>query len=298
MKILVWDLPTRLFHWLLALSFALAYLSAEKGNWLEVHVFSGYLMLGLLAFRLAWGFVGARYARFSSFRFSCKEGFDYLQQVIAGTPRRYLGHNPAGSWAVYLLLTLAFLVGSSGLFTLAGQEGLGPLAAWVPYASAKTFREIHEAAVNAMLAMVILHLAGVALESWRHRENLAQAMLTGSKEGKPEAAISSQRLFSALSLLAAVIAGGVWYFSSAAVAAREGNAGDKIMRSIDPRETPLRITETPYWQGKHRHIAASVWRSPAVGARANCIACHHHAEQGSFAASAMPREVAAKAAMH
>ncbi|MFN3397702.1 MAG: cytochrome b/b6 domain-containing protein [Sulfurimicrobium sp.] len=297
MKILVWDLPTRLFHWLLAASFAVAYLSAEEANWLAVHVFAGYLMLGLLAFRLVWGFVGGRYARFSSFRFSLKEGFGYLQQVLAGTARRHLGHNPAGSWAVYLLLALAFLAGSSGLFTLAGQEGQGPLAAWVPYASSKAFREIHEAAANAMLAMVILHLAGVALESWRHRENLAQAMLTGSKEGPPEAAISSKRLFSALLLLAAVAAGGLWYFGSAAVAAREGNAGYKIMRSIDPRETPLRITETPYWKGKHRHIAASVWRSPTVGTRANCVACHHNAERGIFVGSAMPREVAAKVAL-
>ena len=176
MKILIWDLPTRLFHWLLAASFVVAYVSAGEDGWLDVHVFSGYLMLGLLGFRLVWGFVGGRYARFSSFRFSLKEGLGYLKQVLAGTAERHLGHNPAGSWAVYLLLGLAFLAGLSGLVTLAGQEGQGPLSAWVPYASSKIFKEVHEIAANAMLVMVILHLAGVALESWRHRPNLSRSI--------------------------------------------------------------------------------------------------------------------------
>jgi len=297
MKILVWDLPTRLFHWLLAASFVVAYLSGGEENWLAVHVFSGYLMLGLLGFRLVWGFVGGRYARFSSFHFSLREGLGYLKQVFAGTAQRHLGHNPAGSWAVYLLLALTLLAGLSGLVTLAGQEGQGPLAAWVPYGSAKAFKEVHEALVNAMLAMVILHLAGVALESWRHRENLARAMLAGCKEGAPDAATPSRRLFSALLLLAAVVAGGLWCFGGAAVTARAHDAGYKINRSIDPRETPVRITATPYWKGKHRHIPASVWRSAEVGTKANCVACHQNAERGLFVDAAIPRDVAAKLAM-
>lgn len=297
MKILVWDLPTRLFHWLLAASFVVAYLSGGEESWLDVHVFSGYLMLGLLGFRLVWGFVGGRYARFSSFRFSLKEGLGYLRQVLAGTALRHLGHNPAGSWAVYLLLVLAFLAGSSGLVTLAGQEGQGPLAAWVPYASGEVFKEVHEAVVNAMLAMVILHLAGVALESWRHRENLPRAMLSGSKAGAPEAAAPSSRHFSALLLVAAIVTGGLWYFGSVAVTAREHDAGYKINRSIDPRETPMRITATPYWKGKHGHLSASVWQSPQVGSKANCAACHKNAERGLFIGAAIPRDVAAKLAM-
>jgi len=254
-------------------------------------------MLGLLGFRLVWGFVGGRYARFSSFRFSLKEGLGYLKQVLAGTARRHLGHNPAGSWAVYLLLGLAFLAGSSGLVTLAGQEGQGPLSAWVPYASSKIFKEVHEVAVNAMLAMVILHLTGVALESWRHRENLVRAMLSGSKVGAPEAVTSSRHLFSALFLAAAVVMGGLWYFGSAAVTAVEHEAGYKINRSIDPRETPLRISSTPYWKDKHGDISTQVWDSPRVGSRANCLACHHDAERGLFVGAAIPREVAAKVAL-
>jgi len=297
MKILVWDLPTRLFHWLFAASFVVAYVSAGEECWLDVHLFSGYLMLGLLGFRLVWGFAGGRYARFSAFRFSLKEGIGYLKQVLAGTAKRHLGHNPAGSWAVYLLLGLAFLAGFSGLLTLAGQEGQGPLAAWVPYAFSQIFKETHEATANVLLAMVALHLAGVALESWRHRENLARAMLSGSKQGAPEAATASSRLFSAMLLAAALVAGGIGYFGSVGAAAVVHGAGYKINRSIDPRETPLRISSTPYWKDKHGDISGQAWNSPRVGSRANCLACHQDAERGLFVGAAIPREVVAKVAM-
>mgnify|MGYP003471861413 CR=1 FL=1 len=101
MKILVWDLPTRLFHWLFAGAFAIAWLTSDSDSWLKLHVFAGYLMLGLLGFRLVWGFIGGRYARFASFRYGLKEGLTYLFQVLTGSAQRHIGHNPAGSWAVY-----------------------------------------------------------------------------------------------------------------------------------------------------------------------------------------------------
>ena len=143
---------------------------------------SGYLMLGLLGFRLMWGFVGGRYARFSSFRFSLREGLTYLLQVLTGSAKRHLGHNPAGSWAVYLLLVLGLLAGLSGMVTLAGQEGQGPLGA---VGALLGWRGIQGGARGRgqcrCLVVVVLHLAGVALESWRHRENLPRAMLTGTQ---------------------------------------------------------------------------------------------------------------------
>jgi cytochrome b len=289
MKILVWDIPTRLFHWLFAGAFATAWLTSDSDSWLNVHVFAGYLMLGLLGFRLIWGFAGGRYARFASFRFGLKEGIAYLMQVLAGTARRHIGHNPAGSWAVYLLLALGLLAGLSGMITLAGQEGQGPLAPWVPYWAGEAFKEVHEALASAMLGVVVLHLAGVALESWRHRENLPRAMVTGRKEGTADAATPSRRLISALVLLVAAGAGAVWYFSRPPIVPGEEDAGYKISRSIDPRETPLRITETPYWQGKHRDIGAAVWKQPQVGTRANCAACHQGAERSVFVPARLPR---------
>jgi len=297
MKILVWDIPTRLFHWLFAGAFAVAWLTSEEDAWLNVHVFVGYLMLGLLGFRLMWGFAGGRYARFASFRFSWKEGIAYLLQVLTGSAKRHIGHNPAGSWAVYLLLALGLLAGLSGMITLAGQEGQGPLAPWVPYSAGEAFKEVHEALASAMLGAVVLHLAGVALESWRHRENLPRAMLTGLKEGTPDAATPSRRLLSALILLVAIGAGGVWFFGNAPITAREHDASYKINRSIDPRETPLRISETPYWQGKHQQIAENVWHNPQIGTRANCTACHKDAERGVFVGATIPRDVVTRVAM-
>lgn len=289
MKILVWDLPVRLFHWMFAGAFAVAWLTSEADNWLMVHILAGYLILGLLVFRLLWGFVGGRYARFASFRFSPGEGFRYLKQALAGTAMRHIGHNPAGSWGVYLLLSLGLLTGLAGLATLGGQEGQGPLAVWVSFAAGEAFEEVHEFLANTMMFVVVLHLAGVALESWHHRENLPRAMLTGIKDGSPDASTASRRLFSAMLLLLAVVAGIVWFLGGT-----EYNAGYKISRSIDPRETPLRITETPYWVGKHRHIALKAWSQAPIGSKANCVACHKDVEQGRFAGAAIPRGVTAR----
>jgi cytochrome b len=294
MKILVWDLPTRLFHWLLAAAFTVAWLSGGENGWLNIHVFAGYLMVGLLGFRLLWGFVGGRYARFSSFLFSPREGLAYLFQTLKGGAKRHLGHNPAGSWAIYLLLVLGLATGLSGLFTLGGQEGHGPLAAWVPYSMGHTFKEVHEFFVNAMLAVVLVHLGGVAVESWRHRENLARSMVSGQKEGEPSAAARSAHPLAMVLLLVAVAAGGVAYFRGDALIPREDaerDAGYKINRSIDPRETPERITETPYWRDKHHKIAQTVWRSAKVTSRANCVACHREAERGVFAGGKVPAPV-------
>lgn len=300
MKILVWDLPTRLFHWLFAAAFTVGFLSGEEDGWLNIHVFAGYLLLGLLAFRLLWGFVGGRYARFSSFLFSPRQGLSYLFDVLKGGAKRHIGHNPAGSWAIYLLLALGLATGITGLLTLGGQEGLGPLAAWVPYLMGHGFKEAHEFFANSMLAVVFLHLGGVAVESWRHHENLARAMVTGDKDGEPAEATPSRRPLAMLLLLAAVAAGAFVYFSGNAIVARPDgehgryDAGYKINRSIDPRETPLRITETLYWRDKHHKIGKPVWLRADIGSKANCAACHRDAERGVFAGASIPRPVASK----
>jgi hypothetical protein len=91
--------------------------------------------------------------------------------------------------------------------------------------------------------------------------------------------------------------GGLWYIGSAAVTVVEHEAGYKINRSIDPRETPLRISSTPYWKDKHGDISGQVWRSSRVGSKANCVACHQNAERGLFVGAAIPRDVAAKVAL-
>lgn len=173
--ILVWDLPTRIFHWLLVLCFALAYVTGEADAWLLVHALLGYTVLGLVAFRLVWGVVGTRYARFTAFAYSPKQALGYLALALTARARHYLGHNPAGSWAIYALLTLAVLSGATGWLALQDFGG-------------KWLEELHEAVASAMLAVVLFHIAGVAVSSWLHRENLVRAMLDGMKRGRAEEA--------------------------------------------------------------------------------------------------------------
>ncbi len=177
-RILVWDIPTRVFHWALALSFAGAFLTAESERYRDLHLALGYLMFGLIAFRLIWGFVGSRYARFSSFTFRPSEIVAYLKSLLHREPKHYLGHNPAGAVAIFLLLGLGVIATVSGL--LLYQEVGG-----------EAFEDLHEGAANLMLAVVFIHIAGVVVSSLLHRENLVRAMVTGYKRsGAPRQAIT------------------------------------------------------------------------------------------------------------
>lgn len=167
---MVWDLPVRVFHWLLAASFALAYFIADSERWRNLHVALGYTVLGLIAFRLLWGCVGTHYARFTSFRYRPAEAITYLKEIATGRARRYTGHNPAGSWAVYAILALGIGTGVSGYLTF--NEIGGDVS-----------EEVHEFLANAWLFVVMLHVAGVIVSSLAHRENLGRAMVTGYKLG-------------------------------------------------------------------------------------------------------------------
>jgi cytochrome b len=214
-RILVWDIPTRLFHWLFATSFAVAWLTSEHDQWLSPHIFCGYMMLGLIAFRLIWGVAGGHYARFTAFLYSPMAGLAYLRQVLSGHAARYIGHNPAGSQSVYLLITLGLAVGITGLITQGGEEQHGPLAGLFSIAQGEAFKEYHEVIATLMLLLVVGHLVGVAMESWLHQENLPRAMLTGIKDAPEDAPASSlYRMAAALMLIAVTVFGG-WWFSYA-----------------------------------------------------------------------------------
>ncbi len=192
-RILVWDLPTRLFHWLLAASFAGAWLTAESERWRDVHVALGYTFAGLIAFRLLWGVIGSRYARFSSFVKGPSAVAAYLRSLLGGSPQHHVGHNPAGGWAVVALLALGTATALSGFMTYNDLGG-------------HFMEELHEAAAGAMLALVLVHIAAVALSSLLHRENLVLAMITGHKRGLPPQAIRRPRWIAGTALAAAVVA--------------------------------------------------------------------------------------------
>jgi len=192
-RILVWDIPTRVFHWLLAGAFTGAFLTAESEAWRDVHVLLGYTVLGLIGFRILWGFVGTRYARFRSFAFSPSQTFTYLKSLLSRSPQHYLGHNPAGSWVIYGLLALGFLSGVSG-YAVYNEIG----GQWL--------EELHEGVANSMLALVVVHIAGVVVSSLLHRENLVRAMITGYKPGAPGQGLRRAHWLVGAGLLAGAVA--------------------------------------------------------------------------------------------
>jgi cytochrome b len=194
----VWDLLVRIFHWTLALAFFAAYLSGEGP--LALHVWTGYLVGGLVVLRVIWGFVGPTHARFADFVFGPFAVLRYLGDLLRFRAKRYLGHSPAGSAMVLaLLIGLAAVVGT-GLQLYAVEENAGPLAglttasspAQVPSDEGEArmargeayWEELHEVLANLTLALAVLHIAGVVLASLVHRENLARAMITGRKPAR------------------------------------------------------------------------------------------------------------------
>ena len=190
-RILVWDLPVRVFHWLLAISFAGAFLTAESERYRDIHVALGYTVLGLLAFRLVWALVGSRYARLTSFAFGPRAVRAYLRSLLTFRPQHFVGHNPAGSWAIYLLVTLGLVAGATGYATYNDIGG-----EWL--------EDLHEGAANFMLAVVFVHIAGVIVSSLMHRENLVKAMVTGYKSGRPQEGIRRARWVTGVALAAVV----------------------------------------------------------------------------------------------
>lgn len=193
----VWDLPVRIFHWSLAASFAGAYVLAESERLRHVHVLFGYTVLGLIAFRVLWGLVGSRYARFASFLYGPGAALRYLRDALAGRPGEYAGHNPAGSWAVYAILLLGIATGVSGYLT---YNELGGAA----------MEEVHEVFANAWLLVVGVHVLGVIFSSIAHRENLAKAMVTGYKRGADSASIPGSAPAVGVAMAAVVLAFWGW----------------------------------------------------------------------------------------
>jgi cytochrome b len=195
-RILVWDAPVRVFHWLMVLSFAGAYLTAESERWRLLHVTLGYTMAGLVVFRILWGLVGTRHARFASFVRGPAAAARYLGSLLHGRPEHHAGHNPAGALAIAALLLLALAVTASGWATYNDVAGH-----WL--------EELHEGSANAMLAIVGIHVAAVVLSSWLHRENLVGAMISGRKPGLPQDGIRSAWRSVAIIMLTAVL--GFWW---------------------------------------------------------------------------------------
>lgn len=200
-EIRIWDILVRLFHWGLVITFSIAYISGEEES--AIHIYSGYSVLGLISFRVIWGLIGTKYARFTNFIYNKSAVIKYLKSLLTGKPEYYAGHNPAAGWMVIALLLSLFLTTLSGLQLYAVEEGLGPFANNLPeiqlistaYADnnedngkggfwGEFWEFIHEAFANFTLLLVLIHISGVLLSSLLHRENMIKAMITGNKKEK------------------------------------------------------------------------------------------------------------------
>lgn len=164
----IWDLGVRLFHWSLVAMVAGAWLTEDLR---KTHRILGYIVVGLIAFRLIWGLVGPHHARFINFIPGPVRLIAYLRDIAAGKEKRYLGHNPAGAAMIVALLVMLGAIGATGYMMgmdrYFGQE-------WV--------EDAHGALVNGLLVLVVLHVGGVILASRRHSENLVKSMITGRKQ--------------------------------------------------------------------------------------------------------------------
>ena len=352
-RVLVWDLPTRLFHWLLvaAVLFALATGLFAPKWWDGPHMIVGYVVAGLLLFRAIWAFLGSRYSRLASFTYSPRQTFEHLANLLRRRPGHFIGHNPSGAAMILALFAILCLLVATGFMVQGGVEKQGPLAGVLSYAFGMTARGLHKLIALLLLAMIAAHLAGVLAGSLLFKERLVGAMIHGRKlvaaplpnplPSRPAAALAwfgllGLALATALILLSRLPPRGMAEFPAdqamltecgachrpfhpsllprASWAALMANLSshfgedaslppaqrDEIAAYLDRHaaETwdskganrfatvsaadPTRITATPGWQRMHRGIDPVLFRSHAVGSRANCAACHRDADSGRF----------------
>ena len=215
-QVVVWDPLVRIGHWLLVLFFFVAYFTED--NLLTIHSWAGYGVGIYIIVRVIWGFTGSRHARFADFAYGPRKAALYMKDLMLFQGRRYLGHSPAGGFMVFLLLFSLTATTVTGMVLLAVEENAGPFAPWLGHEAGlenpmlalgplaapalasenedenhenedenndgekgEALEEIHEFFSNLTLLLVIMHIAGVALASIVHKENLARAMVTGRK---------------------------------------------------------------------------------------------------------------------
>jgi cytochrome b len=182
-EIKVWDPLVRVFHWTLVTAFVIDFVTED--DWMLLHANAGYVITGLLVFRLIWGFVGPRHARFADFVFAPRVVHAYLRNMLRGRAARYVGHNPAGGAMVIALLMFLTATSLSGIALYAVGDQSGPLAHWLGglgVAWEGRLKHVHEFLANFTLLLVITHVCGVIAGSVLHEENLVRAMITGNKQ--------------------------------------------------------------------------------------------------------------------
>jgi len=182
MKHKVWDQPTRFFHWLLAVAVAGAFITSTEPGALTLHIYLGEVALGLVIFRLGYGFVGSHYARYHTFLKGPKAVFAYAKALSRLKPPKVVGHNPLGSWVFGFLVIGTGVASISGILVLGGQEKIGLLAHSLTVEFGSDMAEVHRWVAYTILGFIGLHICGALTDSYLHKENLVAAMITGVKD--------------------------------------------------------------------------------------------------------------------
>ena len=205
-KRLVWDIPTRLFHWLLVLSLCGQYVTAElMDNAMQWHFYLGYFTLGLIVFRIIWGFAGPQYARFSNFVRGPVPVIHYIKTLPNKHSTETAGHNPLGGWVVVLMLVLVAVQAVSGLFMTDDIFLDGPYRHTVSDSALSIMNTLHHNAFNILLAVIALHIAAIAFYAIYKKQSLTPPMIHG-KKATNSPGISSSRLLLAVIVIAIVAA--------------------------------------------------------------------------------------------
>jgi len=197
-RVLIWDLPVRIFHWLLAGGFVaaagIALLLGEDSPLFPYHAIIGLTMALMVCLRVAWGFIGSRYARFGSFLFGPRAVFEYTKGALFGSGKRHLGHNPGSAYAILAILALVIGLAVTGIVMGQGNESV---------------EEIHELLAYILVGVVVVHVLGVTFHTVRHRENITASMVHGRKGAEAAHAIRSAHPVTAV-VFVAITVGWAW----------------------------------------------------------------------------------------
>jgi len=210
----VWDVPVRLFHWLLVALIILSFTTAQiGGNAMRIHELSGFTILTLVLFRVVWGVFGSTYARFTEFVRGPAQALGYARALARGQPSFHAGHNPLGGWMIVVMLLCLLIQAGTGLFANDDIMTEGPLYPWVSKATSDLLSKIHGINFYVLLALIALHVAAALYYLWGKRENLILPMFSGSKK-MPDTVQAPESRGGALwlaGLLLALCAGGVYF---------------------------------------------------------------------------------------
>lgn len=205
-RIIVYDLPTRLFHWMFAGLFLIAFVLAKTVDdgsaWFSFHSLVGIMLSFLVLLRLIWGFIGTEHARFSGFALRPMDLVQYFKGILTGKKQRWAGHNPASSWAGLIMIFLAAALGTTGYLMTSGPNK-------------EIFEDAHELFANAFIAVVAMHVAGIIIHTFRHREMIGMSMIDGKKiDLSPEQGISSSKTAVGVLMMGLILSFGLYLFEN------------------------------------------------------------------------------------